>query len=158
MSKVVNLSKKTIVGSLSSVAAGAVGFGAGQALLSKVNKPIGDVAAFAGGIALATSDNPHIKMLGTGVAVVSGFRLANRFSNPTDGSAPNAIQGMISKFIPNLQGLGEIGELGYGIGNVSAEADAVYDQDGNLIEMDGYPQDYPVQEAQELLGVADLMV
>ena len=153
MKKVVNLSKKTIVGSLASVAASSVGFGAGQAILSKVNKPIGDVAAFGAGIMLSTSENPHIKAAGAGLAVVSGFRLLNRIATPKDGAAPNKVQALVGKFVPNLQGLGELGELGYAI----ASPEISYDANGEVLALQGFEDEESYEQVagleDHLLGV-----
>lgn len=133
MKKVVNVSKKAIVGSLASVAVTSVGFGAGQMLLSKVNKPVGDVVGLGAGIVLSTSENPYIKAGGAGLAAVSAFRLANRLATPKDGAAPNKVQELLGKFVPNLQGLGELGELGYAIGT----PDYGY-EDAQVLPLEGF--------------------
>lgn len=134
MSKVVNLNKKAVVDSITQAGVAAVGFGAGQALLSKFNKPVGDIGGFAAGVALATSKNPHVSNLGKGLAIVSGIRLVNRFSTPKDGAAPSSVQSMISKFVPNLQGLGQLGELGYAL---AASPTVSYDTEGNVMGLEG---------------------
>lgn len=147
--KVVNLNKKAGINSFSSVGVAAIGFGAGQALLSKANKPIADIGALAAGIALGTSANPHVKMAGIGIAMVAGFRAVNRFTTPKNGASPNPIQSLLSKFVPNLAGLGELGELGYAL----PESPTIsYDASGNMMGMDGTDDLLNGEEVREIAG------
>lgn len=158
---IVNLTLKSAKPMAIGLGAAAGSFGVSQFALSKVNKPIADMGAALAGIALMTNPKFNIKMIGAGMSLVGIIRTANRFSTPKNGAAPNPVQSFISKFLPNLAGLGELGELGYAL----PESPTVsYDSNGNMMGLVGFAGDedqrgvYGDDDPQGISGDEDMTV